>query len=104
MISIRESINELERIDKLPSAAFECYLSALQALAQYAVEFDEDAASAYRRRVAGLCGDLHGRVDADQLFASLSVLRDELSDYHDRARDFLRKFAKKCRRRRTLWI
>ena len=41
MISIRASITDLERIDELQNAALECYRSALQAMAQYAVEFDE---------------------------------------------------------------
>ena len=43
MLSIRESITDLERIDELHNASLECYHSALQATAQYAVGFDDGA-------------------------------------------------------------
>jgi GGDEF domain-containing protein len=89
MISIRASINDLERIDELQNASLECYRSALQAMAQYAVEFDDRATASYRQHVAAMSGDLHGKTDAPQLFASRSLLRDELRDYHDKAAAFL---------------
>jgi GGDEF domain-containing protein len=89
MISIRESITDLERIDELHSASLECYRSALQAMAQYAVEFDDRATASYRQHVAALSGDLRAKADAPQLVASRSVLRDELRDYHDKAAAFL---------------
>jgi GGDEF domain-containing protein len=89
MISIRESITDLEKIGELHNASLECYHSALQAMAQYAVEFDDTAAASYRQRVAALSGDLRATADAPQLFASRSALRDELRDYRDKAAAFL---------------
>jgi GGDEF domain-containing protein len=89
MISIRESISDLERIDELNSASLECYRSALQAMAQYAIEFEDGATGSYRKHMAALSGDLRGKADAPRLFASRSVLRDELRDYHDKAAAFL---------------
>jgi predicted component of type VI protein secretion system len=56
MISIRESIADLERIDELQNALLECYRAALQAMAQYAVEFDDGATASYRKHVAALSG------------------------------------------------
>jgi len=89
MISIRESISDLEKIDELHHAALECYRAALQDLAQYAVEFDESATASHRQRVAALAGQLHGKTHVPQLFASRSALRDELRDYHHKASAFL---------------
>jgi GGDEF domain-containing protein len=89
MISIRESIADLERIDELQNALLECYRAALQAMAQYAVEFDDGATASYRKHVAALSGDLRGKPDAPRLFASRSVLRDELRDYRNKAAAFL---------------
>jgi len=89
MISIRESITDLEKIGELHNASLECYHSALQAMAQYAVEFDDKAAASYRQHVAALSDGLRAKADAPQLFASRSALRDELSDYRDKAAAFL---------------
>ena len=71
MISIRESITDLERIDELNNdASLECYRSALQAMAQYAIEFDDSAAASCREHVAALSGDLPGEADAPLLCAA----------------------------------
>lgn len=89
MISIRESISDLEKIDELHHAALECYRAALQDLAQYAVEFDESATASHRQRVTALAGQLQGKSNVPQVIASRSTLRDELRDYHHKASAFL---------------
>ncbi len=89
MVSIRESITELERILELQNASLECYRSAIQAIAKFPVEFDADATDCLRRDLASLSTNVRGEADPLELLQSRSVLRDELRNYHDKAASFL---------------
>ena len=89
MVSIRKSISDLERIYELQSASLECYRSAIQAVAQYAIEFDAEITASYRNDLAALSRGLRGEVEAPELLSTRSALREELRDYHDKAAAFL---------------
>jgi GGDEF domain-containing protein len=89
MVSIRESITEFEKIYELQTASLECYRSAVQAMANYPVDFDAGATESFKRDLTALSSDLRGQMDARGLLATRAALRDELRDYHDKAAMFL---------------
>lgn len=86
MLSIRNSINELERLASERDSAVECFRGTLGNLAHYVVEVDEQATNQYRSYVSALAEGL--------CFASLreasSTLRALLRDYKEKAAEYLK--------------
>jgi GGDEF domain-containing protein len=89
MVSIRESLTELERACELQSTLLECYSSAIRSMEQYAVEIDDEITPPHRRHLAAIQADLAPQSSLEQLTATRSLLRNELRDYRDRAAAFL---------------
>ncbi len=54
MISLRKSVNDLDRLDALQRAAVECYVSAISATEQYAIEVDWSKAAQFRAHLQAL--------------------------------------------------
>jgi GGDEF domain-containing protein len=88
MISIRESISELETKERLRALAQDCYLSAIQSLVQYAIELDGGITDDYRQRLAALeTAIASGQSKA--IDESRATLRGILRDYRDKANQYL---------------
>jgi GGDEF domain-containing protein len=86
MLSIRNSINELERLAVERDSAVECYRGTINNLAHYAVEVDEQTTSQYRRYVTALAD---GLCFAGMREAS-STLRALFRDYKAKAAEYLK--------------
>src|SRR5690242_1423463 len=89
MVSIRDSLTELEKVYELQNTLLDSYATAIRTMAQYAVEIDDETTPAHRQHLTTIAADLVAPIDADGLAASRSLLRNELRDYRDRAAGFL---------------
>jgi len=88
MISIRHSINDLEKSEHLRGLVLDCYVSAIQNLAQYAVELDEETTATYRNQVISLAREVEAAAP-DAISESRATLRAQLRDYRDKAGNYL---------------
>ena len=89
MVSIRESLDELEAAYRVRMAALECYRGAVQSAGQYAVDFETSVAEKHRRDLEALAGEIAGNLAGQSLPATLSRFRGLLRDYRDRGAAFL---------------
>lgn len=89
MISIQQSLSELEKSHQLQTLALECYLAALNNMAQYTVELDDTITPQHRKYLAALAAEV-AEASPDHLTESRSTLRGLLRDYRDRASQYLR--------------
>jgi GGDEF domain-containing protein len=88
MISIRESISELEKSDQLRVLIQDCYLSAIRNLAHYAIDLEEEITSPHRQYLNNLANEVEtGATQA--LTESRCTLRGLLRDYRDKASSYL---------------
>jgi GGDEF domain-containing protein/ElaB/YqjD/DUF883 family membrane-anchored ribosome-binding protein len=87
MLSIRNTMTELERLAAERDTAVDCYRDALQNVADYAVELDEQVTSQHRRHVAALAAGLCSTVES--LREAGATLRALLRDYRNRAAEYL---------------
>jgi GGDEF domain-containing protein len=100
LISIRKSVDDLNRLDELDrreslsSAVLECYALAIHSSAHYAVEVDPSLAVEYRGHLAVLEKQSRAAVTADQLRAVQSSFRGELREYRDKSDEQLKKMRK----------
>ena len=85
MVSIRESMTELEKLHALQEVLLECYSSAVRDMEQYAVEIDDQITPAHQQHLAAIVLELTARTGVDNLTETRSLLRSELRDYRDRA-------------------
>jgi GGDEF domain-containing protein len=90
MISIQQSLSELERCHQYGESALECYISAINNLAYYAVELDEGITAPFKWNLEQLASSLAAASSAD-LSGSRSTLRSLLRDYHDKTASSLHK-------------
>lgn len=88
MISIQDSVTDLEKAERARDLALECYLGAVQGAAQYAVELEEKLTGSYRQHLAAAAADIAGGTEAD-LRASRGTVGALFRDYHDRAACYL---------------
>jgi GGDEF domain-containing protein len=89
MVSIRDSMTELEKLHSMQAAMLDSYTSTLRDMEQYAVEIDEEVTGAHRRHLAAIAQELNARSGADSLRDARAILRNELRDYQDRAASVL---------------
>jgi diguanylate cyclase (GGDEF)-like protein len=83
MISIQSSLTELERSHQLREAVLDCYLNAVNSVAHYALELDEEVTKQFRKHLSALSGEISlGKVDL--LADSRATLRGLLRDFRDR--------------------
>jgi len=88
MISIGESLSELEKCHHQRTILLDCYLAAIQNLAHYTIEFDDETTGTQRRYLADLAQDVSGG-SPGSLQNSRSTLRGLLRDYRDKANQYL---------------
>jgi GGDEF domain-containing protein len=89
MVSIRDSMTELEKLHALQEVLMECYRSAVRDMEQYPVEIDDQITPAHRQHLAAIIIELTAGAGVDNLTATRSLLRNELRDYRDRAATIL---------------
>ncbi len=88
MISIRNSVTELERCFQEREAAVECYLTAIRNLSAYTIELDEQTAGTQRKYLSSLADEVaSGKQEV--LVESRATLRGLLRDYRDKAAQYL---------------
>jgi GGDEF domain-containing protein len=88
MISLRESVAELDRFYQIRKATLECYAAAIRGVAHYAVELDEKSTGVYRGHLENLASEIADD-DPDALAESRATLRGLLRDYRDKATRFI---------------
>jgi GGDEF domain-containing protein len=88
MISIRESVAELERSHQSWRTACDCYVAAIQDVAHYAIDLEEATTGPYRRHLEALAGEVAAG-DPSALSESRATLRGLLRDYRDKAAGFI---------------
>ncbi len=88
MISIRESVAELERSERLRLTTLECYFTAIRSAAQYAIEFETEATASHRRDLESLADEVAGD-HPDTLKESHGRLRAYLRAYREKALEFI---------------
>ncbi len=88
MISIRSSMSELEKCERLRMLVQECYLSAIQNFAQYAVELDEGITGELRNHLAELAREAES-CSPEAISETRSTLRAVLREFRDKANAYL---------------
>jgi GGDEF domain-containing protein len=88
MISIRDTLNELEDCHRTRAIALECYLAAIRNMAHYAIELDDEITEPYRKYVSALAGEM-AEAPPEALVESRATLRGLLRDYHDKGAKYL---------------
>src|ERR1035437_10880671 len=88
MISIRESVTELERSHRLRQTTFDCYVAAIQDVAHYAIDLEEATTGPYRKHLETLAAEVVAG-DPAALPESRATLRGLLRDYRDKAAKFI---------------
>ena len=86
MLSIRNNINELERIAGERDSAVDCYRETIKNVAHYAVDVDEQTTSQHRSHVTAVAE----RLSFESLREASSTLRALLRDYRGRAAEYLK--------------
>lgn len=88
MISVRDSVNDLEKSEELRRLVVDCYLAAIRNVAHYAIELDEGLVGPYKTSVNAVAEDVEGGT-AGALLESRSNLRALLRNYRDQASQYL---------------
>jgi GGDEF domain-containing protein len=88
MISIEESLAELERCDNLRRLTLECYVAGIQNVAHYAIELDDAITGPHRGHLKGLAGEAASG-EQSVLLESRATLRGLLREYRDQASKYL---------------
>ena len=88
MISLRESVSELDRFYQIRKNTLECYVAAIRSVAHYAVDLDDKSTEVYRGHLENLASEVSGD-DANILAESRATLRGLLRDYRDKAAKFI---------------
>ena len=88
MISIQSSLSELERSLQLRTAVLDAYTLAIQNIAHYPVELDEELTVQHRKHLEALAGEV-ATGSPEVLLDSRATLRGLLRDYRDKAAQYL---------------
>ena len=89
MISIRQSLSELEKAERLREFVVECYRGAIISAAQYAIDLDDKLTPAHRKHLTQLAESVNPDLGEAGLEESRGALRNELRDYRDSGARFL---------------
>ena len=57
MISIGQSVADLDRSDRLRQMTFDCYVTAIKDAAHYAIDLEEATTGPYRQHLEALAAD-----------------------------------------------
>jgi GGDEF domain-containing protein len=88
VISIGQSVKDLEWSDRLRQTTFDCYVAAIQDAAHYAIELEAATTGAYRQHLETLAAEVSA-TDAASLSESRGTFRGLLRDYRDKAARFI---------------
>jgi GGDEF domain-containing protein len=88
MISIQQSISDLEKSQQLRTLALDCYLAAINNMGHYAVELDGAITGPHRQYLSALAAEV-AEPSPDTLAESRATLRGLLRDYRDQAAKYL---------------
>jgi GGDEF domain-containing protein len=88
MISIRNSVTELENCHQEREVALECYLTAIRNVAAYAIELDEQTSATHRQYLSSLADDVGSGTQA-VLVDSRATFRGLLREYRDKAAEYV---------------
>jgi GGDEF domain-containing protein len=96
VISIRKSVDDLERLDQLEkrnleNTVLECYALAIDSSAHYAVEVDLALAAEFRKHLKVIEEQSRSAVSVEQVRAAQSSFRGELREYRDKSSEQLKK-------------
>jgi GGDEF domain-containing protein len=101
LISIRKSVNDLERLDEerrlrddLCSVLHECFALAIDSSAHCAIEVDPSLAVDLRTHLKVIGAQARTAVSGDQLRALQSSFHSQLCDYRDQSAERLKKVRK----------
>src|ERR1700685_788760 len=90
MISILNSVGELEKCHRSRDLALECYAAAIRNIAQYAVELEPETTALHRKHLEEVAGNISSGT-ADALNGSRATVRGLLRDNLDQASQYLGK-------------
>jgi GGDEF domain-containing protein len=90
MISIRESVAELERSHASRAQAVDCYAAAIQSVAQYAIDLDAEITAPHRKHLNALADEVASGRDV-AIEQSRATFRALLRDYRDKAAEFINR-------------
>lgn len=88
MISIRESVSELDRFHELCRTTLQCYVAAIRNAARYAVEIDESITNPHRSYLDRLALEVEAGNPA-AVAESSATFRGLLRDYRDKAAHYI---------------
>ncbi len=88
MISIRNSLSELEKCHKDRLLVLDSYVAAIQNVAHYTIEVDRQCANKHKSYLEALAGSV-ATGENEALHASQATLRGLLRDYRDKTSAFL---------------
>ncbi len=100
MISIRKSVNDLDRLEdlekreKLSSVLLECYSLAINSSAHYAIEVDPGMAVDFRTHLKAIEEQSRSASSGEQLRALQSSFRGELREFRDKSAERLKGLRK----------
>ena len=89
MVSIRQSLAELDAAYRFRTVALECYRSAVQSAGQYAVEVDVDLTESHRRELESLAVRIAESLGEQSLQQIGAEVRSALRHFRDRANEVL---------------
>lgn len=84
MISLKQSLTELEQKDELFRTSLECYIAVIQNIHDSTLETTPEEAERHRLRLSGLLRDLRTEASRATLEHTRDSLRAELAEYHER--------------------
>lgn len=91
MISLRKSINELDKLNECKRTAVDCYGLAIGAVAEHAVEVDAAQVAQFRSTLQSLREQVKPDITAEQLRQIHASLRGELQSYSERSHQRLER-------------
>lgn len=94
MISIKATVSELEKLEKLRSGMLATYQGALRHMRQYAVEVDAETLERHQRNLDAITSRVNSQLEAPALLDIDASLRCELRAYHDACAAFLQRLRK----------
>lgn len=89
MISIKATVSELEKLEKLQASTLAAYRGAFRHLRQYAVELDSQSLKRHQENLDAIAKRLNCELSVEGMADIDSSLRCELRAYHDACGEFL---------------
>src|SRR5580658_1762309 len=93
MISIRNSLSDLDRCHESRDLALDCYAAAIRNVAHYAVELDPQITALHRKYLEELAAQVL-TADTQTLAESCATMRGLIREHRDRASKYLNELRK----------